>query len=110
MLKSLDLQFTLITGNYLYHSGRLSLKADKLKEIMSEAVAELNAEDAMALGITEGIKVRVKSKSHEAYLTAKINPGTAKGVVFIPENFTDVYVNMFFNMGEGFPRVKVQIP
>ncbi|HZX48003.1 MAG TPA: NADH-quinone oxidoreductase subunit NuoG [Nitrospirota bacterium] len=102
--------FTLITGNYLYHSGRLSLKADKLKEIMSEAVAELNAEDAMALGITEGIKVRVKSKSHEAYLTAKINPGTAKGVVFIPENFTDVYVNMFFNMGEGFPRVKVQIP
>ncbi len=102
--------FTLITGNYLYHSGRLSLKADKLREIMNEAVAELNAEDAMALGITEGVKVRVKSKSHEAYLTAKINPDTAKGVVFIPENFTDVYVNMFFTMGEGFPRVKVQIP
>ena len=101
---------TLITGNYLYHSGRLSMKADKLREIMSEAIAELNAEDAMALGITEGVKVRVKSKSHEAYLTAKINPGTAKGVVFIPENFTDVYVNMFFSMGEGFPRVKVQIP
>src|SRR3972149_6819356 len=40
--------FTLITGNYLYHSGRLSLKADKLREIMSEAIAELNAEDAMA--------------------------------------------------------------
>src|SRR3990172_1643874 len=45
--------FTLITGNYLYHSGRLSMKADKLREIMSEAVAELNAEDAMSLGITE---------------------------------------------------------
>ena len=102
--------FTLITGNYLYHSGRLSLKADKLREIMSEAVAELNAEDAMSLGITEGVKVRVKSKSHEAYLTAKINPDSAKGVVFIPENFTDVYVNMFFKMGEGFPRVKVQLP
>lgn len=102
--------FTLITGNYLYHSGRLSLKAEKLIEIMSEAIAELNAEDAMSLGITEGVKIRVKSKSHEAYLTARINPGTAKGVVFIPENFTDVYVNMFFKMGEGFPRVKVQLP
>lgn len=101
--------FTLITGNYLYHSGRLTLKADKLREIMSEAIAELNAEDAMSLGITEGVKIRVKSKSHEAYLTAKIKPGMAKGVVFIPENFTDVYVNMFFNMGEGFPRVKLQI-
>ena len=77
---------------------------------MSEAVAELNAEDAMSLGITEGVKVRVKSKSHEAYLTAKINPDSAKGVVFVPENFTDVYVNMFFKMGEGFPRVKVQLP
>ncbi|MCC6544884.1 MAG: NADH-quinone oxidoreductase subunit NuoG [Nitrospirae bacterium] len=102
--------FILTTGNYLYHSGRLSLKADKLNEIMNEAIVELNAEDAMTLGITEGVKVRVKSKSHEAYMTAKINQGMAKGVVFIPENFTDVYVNMFFNMGEGFPRVKVQIP
>ncbi len=102
--------FTLITGNCLYHSGRLSMKAEKLREIMSEAVAELNPEDAISLGITEGVKVRVRGRSHEAYLTAKINPDSAKGVVFIPENFTDVCVNMFFNIGEGFPGVKVELP
>lgn len=102
--------FTLITGNHLYHSGRLSMKVDKLREILNEAIVEISEEDALVLGITEGVKVRVKNKSYEAYLTAKINSGTAKGVVFIPENFTDVYVNMFFKMGEGFPRVKVQLP
>lgn len=101
--------FTLITGNCLYHSGRLSLKAEKLREIMNESIAELNAEDALSLGVTEGVKVKVKSKSHEAYLTAKINEGMAKGVVFIPENFTDVCVNMFFKIGEGLPRVSVSL-
>jgi NADH-quinone oxidoreductase subunit G len=99
--------FTLITGNHLYHSGRLSLKADTLRDILSEAIVEMNEEDAKAMGISKGDKVKVKGERYEAILTAHINRRSVRGVVFIPENFTDVPVNMFFTKGKGFPGVKV---
>ncbi|MBI5756581.1 MAG: NADH-quinone oxidoreductase subunit NuoG [Nitrospirae bacterium] len=102
--------FTLITGNHLYHSGRLSLKADTLRDILSEAIVEISEEDANDLRINEGDKVRVKGKRYEAALTAKINKGSMRGVVFIPENFDDVHVNMFFTKGEGYPKVRVIHP
>ncbi len=99
--------FILITGNHLYHSGRLSLKADTLRDILPEAVVEMNEEDAKAMGVSKGDKVKVKGDRYEATLTAHINKRSVRGVVFIPENFTDVPVNMFFTKGKGFPRVKV---
>ena len=99
--------FTLITGNHLYHSGRLSLKADTLYEILHEAIVEMCGEDARKLGVSKGDKVKVKGKRHEATLTVRVNEGSMKGVIFIPENFTDVPVNMFFTKGEGYPKVKV---
>jgi formylmethanofuran dehydrogenase subunit D len=57
--------------------------------------------------VGKGDKVTVKGKQYEAALTVHVNKRSAKGVVFIPENFTDVRVNMFFTRGEGLPRVKV---
>ncbi len=99
--------FILITGNYLYHSGRITLKMDILREILPEAFAEISEEDAKEMGISEGARIKVKGKRYEATLPARINKGSARGVVFIPENFTDVPANMFFIKGEGFPRVNV---
>src|SRR3990170_4143797 len=99
--------FVLITGNHLYHSGRLSLRTDTLRSILSEAIVEISEEDAREMKVGKGDKVTVKGKQYEAALTVHVNKRSAKGVVFIPENFTDVRVNMFFTKGEGFPRVKV---
>lgn len=99
--------FVLITGNHLYHSGRLSLRTDVLRGILSEAIVEISEEDARALKVGKGDKVTVKGKQYEAVLTVHVNKRSAKGVVFIPENFTDVRVNMFFTRGEGFPGVNV---
>jgi len=99
--------FLLITGNHLYHSGRLSMKADTLREILPEAIVEINEEDARKIGVSKGDKVKVKNKRYEATVTVRINKGSMQGVVFIPENFTDVPVNMFFKKGEGYPRVKL---
>jgi len=99
--------FVLITGNHLYHSGRLSLRTDTLRDILSEAIVEISEEDAKDLRVGKGDKVAVKGERYEATLTVHVNKRSAKGVVFIPENFTDVRVNMFFTKGEGLPRVKV---
>lgn len=102
-----DYPFTLITGNHLYHSGRLSLKADTLLEMLPEAIVEINEEDAREIGVGKGDKVKVKGKKYEATVTVRINKGSMRGVVFIPENFTNVPANMFFTKGEGYPRVKI---
>ncbi len=99
--------FTLITGNHLYHSGRLSQKSEVLRDILSEAVIEMNREDAVELGVSKGDKVKVRGRRHEAALTVRTNESSLRGVVFIPENFNDVRVNMFFTKGEGYPKVKV---
>jgi predicted molibdopterin-dependent oxidoreductase YjgC len=99
--------FMLITGNHLYHSGRLSQRAEVLRDILSEAIVEMNREDALELGVSKGDKVKVRSRRHEATLTINTNENSIRGVVFIPENFNDVRVNMFFTKGEGFPRVKI---
>ncbi|MDD5435120.1 MAG: NADH-quinone oxidoreductase subunit NuoG, partial [Nitrospira sp.] len=99
--------FTLITGNHLYHSGRLSQRSEVLRDILSEAIVEMNREDALELGVSKGDKVKVRGRRHEATLTVRTNESSLRGVVFIPENFNDVRVNMFFTKGEGFPRVKV---
>lgn len=99
--------FILITGNHLYHSGRLSMRADTLREILADAFVEISEQDARELGINEGDKVKVKGKTYEAIVPVRINNGSMKGVVFIPENFTDVPVNRFFSTGERFPRVNV---
>ena len=102
-----DYPFVLITGNHLYHSGRLSLRTDILRDILSEAIVEISEEDAKDMKVGKGDKVAVKGERYEATLTVHVNKRSAKGVVFIPENFTDVRVNMFFTKGEGLPRVKV---
>lgn len=103
----LEYPFILITGNHLYHSGRLSMKADTLREILPEAIVEINEEDAREIGVGKGDKVKVKGKKYEAIVTVRINKGSLRGVAFIPENFTDVPVNMFFAKGEGFPKIKI---
>ena len=102
-----DYPFLLITGNHLFHSGRLSQKADVLKRLLPESFVEISDKDAAALGIKEGDRVIVKGKHHEAVLRVRVKQGSLKGTAFIPENFEDVPVNCFFKKGEGIPRVKI---
>ena len=99
--------FTLITGNHLFHSGRLSRKSELLNSLLKEPVVEISEEDAAALGLAGGDKVRVKGDRHQAVLTLKTRRGSKAGVVFIDENFENSAVNRFF--ARGVFRSKVSI-
>src|SRR3990170_5475654 len=99
--------FLLITANHLFHSGRLSQKAEVLKKLLPESFVEISDKDAAQLGVTEGDRVVVKGPTHEAMLKVRVKEGSLKGVAFIPENFEDVPVNLFSKKGEGIPRVKI---
>lgn len=100
--------FTLITGNHLFHSGRLSRKSELLNRLLQEPVVEISQEDAAALGLADGEKVRVKGKRHEAALKLKTKRGSKTGVAFIDENFETVAVNRFFKSGVFWARVSIE--
>jgi len=102
-----DYPFQLITGNHLFHSGRLSQRSDILKGLLGEPFVEISDGDALMLGVEEGELVKVEGNGYEVGLKVRIKKGSGRGVAFIPENFDEVSVNMFFKRGEGIPRVKI---
>ncbi|MBI5287211.1 MAG: NADH-quinone oxidoreductase subunit NuoG [Deltaproteobacteria bacterium] len=99
--------FLLMTGNHLFHSGRLSQYADVLMQLLGEPFVEIDEEDANAIGLVDKDKVVVKSKGYSTQLSLRVVRGSERGVAFIPENFDKVPVNHFFKRGQGIPRVKI---
>jgi len=100
--------FVLVTGNTLFHSGRMSRRSVSLTSLQKEAIVEISEEDAMRLGLVSGQKVRVRGKNSEATLSLRTRKGTRSGVAFIPENFESAPVNRFFKRGEGVQRVAIE--
>jgi NADH-quinone oxidoreductase subunit G len=97
----------LVTGNHLFHSGKLSMRSTTLTELLKAAVVELSTEDVTALGLKNGDKVCVKGNEYEAVLTLRANAGTRRGVAFIAENFEDVPVRKFLKRRGAVARVIV---
>ncbi|MEK7773362.1 MAG: molybdopterin dinucleotide binding domain-containing protein, partial [Deltaproteobacteria bacterium] len=104
---SLEFPFRLVTGNHLFHSGRLSRMSPSMAGLLSAAVVEISDEDAGALGLKNGDKVCVRGAAYEARMTLRTRKGSMKGVAFVAENFEDAPVGRFFRRGEGAPRVGI---
>ncbi len=100
--------FTLITGNHLFHSGRLSRKSHILSGLLKDPIVEISDEDATEMGFSSGEKVRVKGSRHEAVLTLKTKRGSKNKVAFIDENFENVSVNRFFEKGVFLAKVSIE--
>jgi NADH-quinone oxidoreductase subunit G len=98
---------TLITGNHLFYSGRLTEKSDILRGLLKEPEVEIAEEDAARLGLSSGEKVNVRGIRHEAILRLRTRRGSRKGVAFIAENFKDVAVNRFFERGRFTTKVRI---
>jgi NADH-quinone oxidoreductase subunit G len=99
--------FILVTGNHLFHSGRLSGRSKILSGLLKGPVVEISSADASELGLSSGDKVRVKSDSCEAELLLATMSGSKNGVAFIAENFIDVPVNRFFEKGLSAAKVSI---
>ena len=101
------LRFTLITGNHLFYSGRLTEKSDILGGLLKEPVVEISEDDAVKLSLSSGENVSVKGARHETVLKLKTKRGSKNGVAFIAENFKDVAVNRFFEKGDFMAKVSI---
>ncbi|CAB1069021.1 hypothetical protein JY97_06240 [Alkalispirochaeta odontotermitis] len=103
-----ETRFTLITGNHLFHSGRLSRKSELLNSLLQEPTVEISQGDAVALNLADGDKVRVTGDRHEAVLRLKTKKGSIAKVAFIAENFESIAVNRFFPRGVFQAKVSIE--
>jgi nitrate reductase NapA len=86
--------FWLNTGRVLehWHTGSMTRRVPILHRAVPESYVEINADDATAMGITNGSKVKITSRRGSVVMDAMINGrgNPPKGMVFVPffdENF-----------------------
>ncbi|MBI5598172.1 MAG: NADH-quinone oxidoreductase subunit NuoG [Deltaproteobacteria bacterium] len=104
-----DYPYYLVTGNHLFHSGRLSRRSGILKGLLMDPAVEISGSLAEELGIADGDRVEVRGRGYGARFFARIRKGSPRDVVFIAENFCEASVNRFFRRGETVPRVNITV-
>jgi len=78
---------TLVTYPLLIDDGRMVQDTPELHDALGEPpFAEVNARDADAHGLADGLGVRVRTAAGEAVLPARVTDRIAEGTVFVPFN------------------------
>jgi nitrate reductase NapA len=89
--------FWLNTGRVLehWHTGSMTRRIPILHRAVPSAYVEINPDDAAALGITNGRKVKISSKRGSVVMEASINGRgrPPKGMVFVPFFDEDYLIN-----------------
>lgn len=91
--------FILTTGRVHahYHTGTMTRKGNALNRICSEAIAELNENDAAALQITDGSYVNITSRRGRVKMKVSVADTVDKGVIFLPFHFAEAAANKLTN-------------
>lgn len=89
----------LTTGRILYHytTRAMTGRTPGLMEISGHSFIEVNSEDAKALGIVNGERIRVKSRRGEITSEARVSEKTSPGEVWMPFHFPDGDANWLTN-------------
>lgn len=89
----------LTTGRILYHytTRAMTGRTPGLMEISGNSFIEVNSEDAKALGIKNGERIRVKSRRGEITSEARVSEKTSPGEVWMPFHFPDGDANWLTN-------------
>jgi len=87
--------FNLISHRELEHfnTGVMSRKAEALNKLKPEPVVEISREDAEELKINDGEKIKLESPFGEIEIKAKISERVKKGVVAVPNHYSEAAVN-----------------
>jgi NADH-quinone oxidoreductase subunit G len=90
----------LVTGNCLFHSGYLTERSEILRSVAEEPFAEMNPQDAEALGLRDQDLVEVRSSRGSLRARLKLGRNFPSGVVFVPENYRVLRLNSLMTAGE----------
>ncbi len=85
----------------------MSVGADDMLATAKEPFAALHPDDADRHGVRDGQAVVLRSSYGELTVTAAVDPGTARGCVFVPRNSTRAPATAL--AGEEPGRVRVSL-
>ena len=108
-----EFPFVLSTGRTLYHynSATMTMREPGVTDKQEEPFVELNVEDAQALGIADGDRVRLVSRRGELEALAAVGERVHPGLVWMALHFAQAKVNwLTHDVGDslmGIPEYKV---
>lgn len=103
------LPFHLIPGILKFHSGSFSQWSSSLLEVCGESYAEMNANDAKALGIKDAEAVKITAENGaSAQLKVKVSRRALPGTVVVPYHFPSWSFNAFTSWDKPAVKVKVE--
>jgi len=91
---------------YHYHTGSMSRRSAP-GEFIREMFVEVNPEDALRLGISDGDMVRVSSRRGSIECKALVTDRVAPGSVFLPFHFSEAAANQLTSSKERCPASKM---
>lgn len=101
------------TGRVLYHwhGGQMTRRAQGLMEVYSEALIEVNPEDAVKLGLNGKKMVRVTSRrgniEAQAWVTDRVPPGMVYANFHFPESSANILTQAVLDPVAKIPEYKV---
>lgn len=99
--------YALVTGNLLHNLGPFSEKSEALMAVCPGNFVEINPGDREKLGVADGDTLLVESSCGKLKLPARANARSPQGVVFIPNYFEGVPVNMLISEKDEVTRVRL---
>jgi len=91
--------FLLTTGRMMFHwhTGTMTRRSRKLAKEVADGYVEMSPEDAEALGIKEGERVRLVSRRGQIEARVWITKRVSPGLIFIPFHFAESAANVLTN-------------
>ena len=80
---------TLVVGQTLFHSGKLSTRAKGLLQIQAAGFLGLNPINAQQIGVAEGDRVRISNEQGEMTTIVKLLDRVPEGLALFPEHFAE---------------------
>jgi formate dehydrogenase alpha subunit len=101
--------FILTTGRQLfqYHTGSMTRRVKPINAVSPESYIEINPEDARALSLEAGSKVKVSSRRGSIIVKAVVTKRPAPGVVFVPFHFKEAAANVLTSAKSLDPVAKI---
>jgi formate dehydrogenase major subunit len=82
---------------YHYHTRTQTGRCEGLNDLLGEETADISAQDAKALGIAQGERIKVSSRRGEVLVTARITPEVPEGMVWMAFHFREACANWLTN-------------